>query len=364
MPLCVPERWLLSLCDPRQGAPLTSAMPPPLADAEVAPFLTLADLHRVIPAVFANASALPGGLGRLYQHPDSPRVAELVTLARRRLAERAAMSLYLTGETVRLLGLLSAAGIRAIPLKGADFAARLYPSASLRPFVDVDLLVDGSAFGDAGRTLCSAGFSTKEDRLKHDGGYAEETFTHPEAPGLSVELHSNLVNSPTIRRGVSVALDDLPLAPARRGGMLPTPESLLVIGAVHGAASHGFDKLQHLCDVAQAARGAAGPVDPAVLREIAARTGAGLSIALGLHLAHRTLACTASADLLRRSCLHLPKTARALVTPAVVVRGQGPRRWRSSWRRQWLRHLLKRRPDGASTSRSPEAVPGPASPGG
>jgi len=113
---------------------------------------------------------------------------------------------------------------------------------------------------------------------------------------------------------------------------------------VHGAASHGFDKMQHLCDVAQIVRGRAGPVDEKSLRECAVKTGAGLSLATALDLTARCLNEPACAQLLGRLELRWPRRmVRLLMTPAVVVRSQGALRHCVTWRRRALRQMLKRR---------------------
>ena len=159
-----------------------------------------------------------------------------------------------------------------------------------------------------------------------------------------VEVHDNLVNSPTVRRGVSVRLEDLPLERGPDGRLRATPAGLLIIAAVHGAASHGFEKVQHLCDIAQAVRGRAGPVDEKSLRECVAKTGASLSLATALDLTARSLNEPACAQLLGRLGLRWPRRiVRLLMTPAVVVRSQGAHRRGVTWRRRMLRQMLKSR---------------------
>ena len=180
--------------------------------------------------------------------------------------------------------------------------------------------------------------------MKYAQGYSERTWQHPAMPGAMVEVHDNLVNSPTVRRGVSVRLEDLPTERASGGLLRATPAGLLIIAAVHGAASHSFDKVQHLCDLAQIVRGRAGTVDEVALRECLEQTGAGFSVALALDLTSRTLNEKAAAELLARLKPRWPRRlARLLITPALVAQSQGPHRRAGSWRRQALRQLLKRR---------------------
>ena len=193
-------------------------------------------------------------------------------------------------------------------------------------------------------TMARLGYEPRETPMKHAAGYSERSWEHPAMPGAMVEVHDNLVNSPTIRRGVSVRWEDLPLERGLDGRFRATPAGLLIIAAVHGAASHGFEKVQHLCDIAQVVRGRAGPVDEKLLRECVAKTGAGLSLATALDLTARSLNEPACAQLLARLELRWPRRIiRLLITPMTVVRSQGTGRRRVTWRRRTLRQMLKSR---------------------
>ena len=342
--MTAPERWLLALADPE---PLRGNLPHQrLAAEEVALLCVLAELHGVLPATLHRVDLLSRDEPEkfLLNPTLNSAVIQAIEPQRKRLAERLAMALFLQAESRRLITELAAAGVEAIVLKGADFAARLYAPPALRSFGDVDLLVRAGDWERVQTTMARLGYLELETPLKHDSGYAERTWEHPVMPGAMVEVHDNLVNSPTIRRGVSVQLEDLPLERGVDGQLRATPAGLLIMAAVHGAASHSFDKLQHLCDLAQIVRGRAGPIDETSLREGLAKTGAGFSLALGLDLIARALHETAAVDLLGRLKLRWPRrVARLLMTPAVVVRSQGRRRRGASWRRQLLRQMLKSR---------------------
>lgn len=342
--MTAPERWLLALADPENRR---ADLPCQRLNAEeVASLCVLAELHGVLPATLNHVDHL------LRDEPESfllkpglnSEVFATIDPMRKRLAERLAMALFLGAESRRISSELRASGAEAIVLKGADFAARLYTPSSLRSFIDVDLLVRAGDWDRVNVTMARRGYLPRETPLKHAGGYSERTWEHPAMPGAMVEVHDNLVNSPTIRRGVSVRFEDLPLERGTDGQLRATPTGLLIMAAVHGAASHSFDKVQHLCDLAQIVRGRAGPIDEISLRECLAKTGAGFSVAIGLDLTARALNETASADLLARLKPRWPRrTARLLITPALVARSQGQRRRGVSWRRQMLRQMLKRR---------------------
>lgn len=342
--MTVPERWLLALAD-AERAP--DDLPPQRLELpEIISLCALADFHGVLPAVFRAVERL------LRSEPDSflaeggqvSEVAAALDPVRRRLTERSAIALFLGAESRKILARLRAAGVDAVALKGADFAARLYTPPALRSFIDVDLLVRDRDWERVAAVTLQLGYLRCEEPMKHASGYSERTWEHPAMPGVKVEAHDNLVNSPTVRRGVSVRLEDLPLEAGPNGEPRLTPAGLLVAAAVHGAASHSFDKVQHLCDLAQIARGRAGPVDERSLHECIAKTGADFCVALGLDLTARALNAGAAAELLSRLELRWPRAlARRLVTPALVARSQGPRRRGATWRRRILRQMLKRR---------------------
>jgi hypothetical protein len=261
-----------------------------------------------------------------------------------RLAQRAAMSMFLSVEAKRIVGELAAANVDAIILKGIDFATRIYARPGLRTFGDMDLLIRPNDWELVSATMARLGYESHDTPMKYADGYAERSWQNPAMPGATVEMHDNLVNSPSIRRGVSVRLEDLPLERSKDGQLRATSEGLLIIAAVHAAASHSFEKVQHLCDIAQVARGRGGVMDENSLRECALKTGAGMSLATALDLAARAFNDQACAELLERLDLHWPRRrVRLLVTPAMVIRSQGPRRRGTSWRRQWLRQMLKTR---------------------
>jgi hypothetical protein len=338
------EKWLLVLSDPetpRQEFPTERLTP-----EELVTLCALADFHGVSPGVCNKVEKLLAETpDRLISNLEGKKTFSTEMAAvRKRLTERFAMTMFLSAETRRLLKVLSTAGAEVIALKGMDFATRLYTQPALRPFADIDLLTRRQDWDAIASAMSRLGYVERETELKHATGYAERTWENPAMPGAMVEVHDNLVNSPTIRRGVSVTLADVPLEKHTDGTMRPTAAGLLLIAAVHGAASHSFDKLQHLADVAQIARQRAGAIDENELKRAAEKTGAMFCIAMALDLAARTFNDRACAELLARLDPRWPRRrVRWLITPEVVARGQGPARKSASWRRQWLRQMLKSR---------------------
>jgi hypothetical protein len=342
--MTAPEKWLLALADPES---LVANLPRQKLSAEDVIWVCVhAELHGVLPATMKWLERL------LHSEPErilvtpamNPEISTSIQPMRKRLAERAAISLFLGAESQQIAAELLAAGVESIPLKGADFAARLYVPPLLRSFNDVDLLVRASDWDGVEATLTQLGYLPKIEPMKYAGGYSERVWENPTVPGALVEMHDNLVNSPTIRQGVSVRFEDLPLERGSDGHLRVTPAGLLVIAAVHAAASHSFDRLQHLCDITQIVRGRAGPIDEASLRQCLAQTGAGFSVAVGLDLVRRVFNEPKADDWLARMKPSGPRgIARLLITPTSLARSQGQRRRGLTWRRQLLRQMLKSR---------------------
>jgi hypothetical protein len=72
----------------------------------------------------------------------------------------AATRLALDAATVEMVDALAASGIRAILLKGAAIAARLYDAPAQRHYADFDLLVDPRRFDEAGRVVQQLGYTS------------------------------------------------------------------------------------------------------------------------------------------------------------------------------------------------------------
>jgi hypothetical protein len=69
-----------------------------------------------------------------------------------------ARRLLMAGELVRILNLLKQNGIQAVPFKGPVLSAVAYGDATLREFIDLDILIHGSDAQRARAVLASDGF--------------------------------------------------------------------------------------------------------------------------------------------------------------------------------------------------------------
>jgi hypothetical protein len=302
------DRWLANLCDPK--GPRTGGAACDLREKELVKLRHLADRHGVLPAVAANLQRVSP---ESCAHLDAPV----------RLTPLTAMALFLRVRVMELYEALCAKKIPAVVIKGPVMAARAYRPASLRTYIDIDLLVPRAAWEDVRGVMQATGFEPAPSEMKHDAEYGEEGWMHGAHPGCSFEVHWNLVNSPIIRKAVSVTYEDLnPKLDGKPLGNALSPAALLLIAAVHAAASHEFDKLQHACDIAQIARGAAGKMDAAELAEMTRATHAELAVATGLKLAGEVLQEPACAELLAQLKLNCPSAAMLILSAETVICGQ------------------------------------------
>jgi hypothetical protein len=235
------EKWLLALADSER---LAADLPIVRLDVQqVAGVCALANLHGVLPAVLGHLENLcRREPARVLANPSSlPEIESTLAQMHETSARRTAITLFLQATAGHLVAEFTAAGVEVLLLKGADFATRLYARPALRPFIDVDLLVRSSDWAPVEATLGRLGYSPRETKLKRAAGHSERSWEHPNMAEAMVEVHDNLVHSPTLQHGFSLCLDDLPVARAADRSLQATPAGLLVMAAVHGAASHSFN---------------------------------------------------------------------------------------------------------------------------
>jgi hypothetical protein len=337
--------WLLSLCDPN------GCVDPPgkrLRPQQAVQLLELAFEHGVTGALLANLETLleREGRSRLLDARwagDHQQVTEALAEARRQWFQFVAMTLCLRHRAVELTDVLGRRQLPVTLIKGEDFTDRLYPQPALRPFRDIDLMLPREALSSAAEIMPDLGYEEVLPDVKYDEGYGERTWDSVSKPTVRVELHWNLINSPSQRRESSVAYEDLQRQEVLSGGRQwsrPTPASMLLIAAVHAVLGHRFDRLQHLCDIRQICRNAAGRVDVDWLREAVQRTGTSAALQAGLEVTSRLLDDPASRDVLDQLQLPVPTHAwRWLVGEATLLR---PYTAVNKLRRTALREWMKR----------------------
>lgn len=319
------DELLIRLADPQGNAAAPSAQE--LSPRVARTLLTRAHWHGVLPAVLAR-------LGPVGQAAP-PALAPIVEQAQQDLRASAVRTLLLRQQASHVEQAMAHRGLRRLVIKGKQFADRLYPLPVWRVFRDVDILTPRDEWPQVEELMRSLGYQAQTPPLKHAQPYGETVWHKADQTGGAVEIHWNLVNSPALQRGMSIRYEDLQLD---RDGQA-SAASLLLIAAVHAAASHGFDRLVSIMDIAQATRGAGGEIDECWLAQAARRTGAGLALTTGLTLTARLMReprCLALRDRLglRRGA----GLCRWLITPGMVLRGHA--RWDSP-RRRLLRQMLK-----------------------
>jgi hypothetical protein len=327
---------LLALADPRGPASVIGLAPP--EPEELRRLLELADRHGALAIVMENLKQV-AGQGNEPWNSFQPDPAAWVW-AQQQLRHRTGFSLVLRQQAQELTGRMQEAGSPVLILKGCDFADRLYSHPSLRPFTDVDLLIPERILPETRQVFRQLGYLPVPVPMKHATGYGEESWYRPARPGGTVEIHWNLVNSPSLRRAFSVTYEDLQLE-MHDGRPRPSAAAVLLIAAVHGVAGHGVDRLQVLCDVLQGVRGTAGALDETWLTQVVPQTGTEHALATALALAYKMYREPACLDLMKR--LGIGRRAWAgnlLLSRGVILRAHAVR---DSFRRQLLREFLKRK---------------------
>ena len=192
---------------------------------------------------------------RLKSHANSiPR--SILTQWRHHSLSSAARSLVMTEELLSLLELFKAKGILAVPYKGPVLAASLYRDLTIRPFGDLDILIQRKDVFKAMDLMTSLGYQphfqlTRTQVAAFLKSKYEFPLTHRNG-WLTVELKWNLVEEffsfPIDQEGLWKRLHPLPL----NGKEILTfsPEDLLIILCMHGAI-HLWANLMWICDIAQ-----------------------------------------------------------------------------------------------------------------
>lgn len=234
------------------------------------------------------------------------------------LLERAHTVAALRADAARLqrddvMRALRAADVPALLLKGADLAARAYPSPALRPMGDLDLLVPAGRTGDAMAALAAAGYTLPTD----EEWAAFHDHRHPpplrRAGYLPVELHEAIepcappftlpVADVWARARPGPTGDELALALA--------PEDLLLHLATHMGYSHLLGtSLVRAYDVAVWLERFGAETDWDALAARAGACGVRRFVAASLGLADRLFGVAAPA----------PMRAALSGTPAEAVR--------------------------------------------
>jgi hypothetical protein len=279
---------------------------------------------------------LHGVLGALAKNwPWGPQTEKWRAIARHRHLSHAAFSQALTRHAEALMAQIG--HLPAVIVKGPVFARTIYPAASLRCFSDIDILVAPAAVEAVHAALADNDFVL--NGVNRHSEPREWQWLHGRNSSLMVEVQTDLVHADSLRGALSVTYESIADGPER-------PAALLFVALAHGAVHH-YERLQHVVDICQAARGLRGVEEEQRFERLVNDAGTRFMAVTGLSLAGRILD--------EPRCLELSRAigparnaglAALLLDKAMVMSTMSHRRSRHGWRRQIYRWLLKRSANG------------------
>jgi len=250
-------------------------------DAEHAEGMTALLEHGIDQDRLIRMAGPHGLLPLLYWHLGAigPGVVSRAMLSRLRehFEANARRNLFLTAELLKVLRLLEASEIRAVPFKGPLLAASTYGNLSLRQFADLDILVRKDDVPKAKELLISRGYRpplalTGAQDAALLRSQSEYVFSSSDGK-VVVELHWRFApayfSSPLDLDRLWDRLRWIALGGVQVRSL--GPEDLLLVLCVHGS-KHCWERLEWICGIAEVVRAQPTPDWPRVIEE-AAREG-------------------------------------------------------------------------------------------
>ena len=308
--------WLIYCANPAE-APTPAALPNAGAEQEL---LRQSDQHGILPLFLRRFPFTRAASRTLRQDGRDRHRGNRVITALLQYHGRAVMA--------------DAAGLPVAIVKGPVFAQSTYPEPALRGYTDIDILAAPAAVPRLAGILEAHGFTPAE--FGGDNARGEWKWLHRVNPGIMIEIQTDLVHAPAMRKAVSLRYEDIADGPAR-------PAALLFVALVHAGAVHQYERLQLVTDICLAARKLNETEEERRLELMIKRTGARLTAVTGLDLAARLFRdgrCREIANAFRpaRFC----GLARLLLSRATITSTMSEQRALYSWRRQIVRELMKR----------------------
>jgi len=212
--------------------------------------VALAQRHGLAPLLYAHLSQVcdaqvPAGTRAFLQDYAQKNTAFVVLL---------------TGDLVRLLKVLEANGITAVPYKGPAIALKLYGNVARRQFADLDILVRRGDVWEASRVIEAEGFEpvvavpgAMHARLL---SHAYVRMFHRGSSRTLVELHWDIAEPYwAVRFDADAMWRRLePMSLPGATASVPCAEDLLLLLCVH-LVRHGSDKLEGIGSIAALLRG-------------------------------------------------------------------------------------------------------------
>lgn len=222
---------------------------------------------------------------------------------------------------------LATAGLRALPLKGAAVAERLYGSVAERPMADLDVLVLDD-WAHAVRAVTAEGFR-ECGRADHAWSFRHGTS------GLVLELHHGLTAAPSFFPVDAEGLWRRTCVGRGVIGRGPGPEDLLVHLSLHLAFQHGLVlSLGQYLDVRRLLERES--LDPDLLAAIAEQTGAEAALVAALEAASAVVGARVPAGMGTRPGTRAPRgfetwLRRRLRDPSALLPPALPAIGRTRW---------------------------------
>ncbi len=160
----------------------------------------------------------------------------------------------MSAQLLHLVYLLKQKEIDILPIKGALLAQHAYKNISLRPFSDLDILVQIKDLHEVSLTLLSLGYQSDHpiDSIKHPyvlKKFSDISFTHSQT-GVIIELHWKLIKTASselshiktlFKKSHTLLLQNMELK------SLPLEEEFLYL-CIH-AAKHRFERIEWMNDL-------------------------------------------------------------------------------------------------------------------
>ncbi len=145
-------------------------------------------------------------------------------------------------ELRRVIEGLASAGVPVVIIKGAALARTIYPRPELRPRLDTDLLIDGSARKPAERVLASLGYVRP---VETDGDLCVSQIHFERVDRTAVrhpiDLHwriSNVLAFAGVLSLEDLARDAVTIPALGPGALAPSAVHSLILACVHRVAHH------------------------------------------------------------------------------------------------------------------------------
>jgi hypothetical protein len=329
------ERQLLcTLADPDGGL---GHFREPGVDS-LARVLTAAGLHGVLPIVWRRLRG--SGLSCTATPAALTASQDLLAEAERQVTLVTGISMLLAHHGTIVMDAFRAANIDAAMIKGPVFARHLYTAESDRSYTDIDILVAPRHLSQANAVIGELGYQEARPLGRDPEAYGEFKWLLPGNDAIMIEVQANLAHAPKLRHGLSLEYGDILEA---GDGDPQSPVPMLMVAAVHAAAGHQFDRLQHGLDIVQAARLLPEKDIPNLVRATRKINGC-LALVTALNLAQHLFGepkAGTIAGAFRRSVFM--DFAGQLITPRMVLDAQSSVHSRASWRRKLFREFLARK---------------------